>query len=392
MCYAIPAKVVEINDNIVTVDYFGEKRKARNDFFKLTPGEYVYAQGGFIIRQIPTPDALSILNTWQEFFFKLKETDLRLTREAKTLYQQANSIRQKHLGNACCVHGIIEFSNWCQNNCLYCGLRRDNTEIKRYRMQPEEIIEHCAYVVNELNFKALVLQSGEDPWYTEEKLITIVENIMRRTPVLLILSLGERDIAIYKRLYDAGARAVLIRFETSNPQLYERYRPNHKLKDRINLVKELYQLGYLIFSGFLVGLPQQTEEDILNDVELTASLNAEMFSFGPFIPHPQTPLSNAEKPSLETALTTVARARIRYPQSRILVTTALETIDKEEGLIRGLLSGGNSLMINLTPQKYRPFYDIYPGHTDGNKTLSDKIEEVVTLLQCIGRAPTDLGL
>lgn len=392
MCYAIPAKVVEIKDNLITVDYFGEKRKARNDFFTLTPGEYVYAQGGFIIRQIPTQDALSILNTWQEYFFKLKETDLRLAREDKTIYQMANSIRQRNLGNACCVHGIVEFSNYCQSNCLYCGLRRDNLQLTRYRMQPEEIIKHCGYVVNVLNFKAMVLQSGEDLWYTQDKLMDIVSNIMKRSPVLLILSLGERDIETYKGLYAAGARAVLVRFETSNKQLYERYRPEHKLEERVNLIKALHQIGYLIFTGFLVDLPDQTEQDILNDIELTASLKAEMFSFGPFIPHPQTPLSQAEKPSLENTLTSIARARIRYPESRILVTTALETIGKAEGVKRGLLSGGNSLMINLTPEKYRLLYNIYPGHTLNNQGIDEEIRDTLALLASLGRAPTDLGL
>ena len=148
MCYAIPGKIIDINGKIITVDYFGEKRKARNEFFELKLDEYIYAQGGIVIQQITDEEAIPILKTWEELFFKLKETDLRLAREPKTLYQIANNTRQKHLGNSCCVHGIIEFSNFCRNDCLYCGIRKSNDKIKRYRMEIDEIISTCEYAVN----------------------------------------------------------------------------------------------------------------------------------------------------------------------------------------------------------------------------------------------------
>ncbi|MDO8747525.1 MAG: [FeFe] hydrogenase H-cluster radical SAM maturase HydE [Candidatus Omnitrophota bacterium] len=393
MCYAIPGKVVEINDKIVTVDYFDERKKARNDFYQdLAPGEYVYAQGGFVVQRIAEAEALNILQTWQELFVKLKEVDLRLTREPKNLHQIANATRQRYLGNSCCIHGIIEFSNYCRQNCLYCGIRKDNANLTRYRMSQEEIIQACGYAINELKFKALVLQSGEDLWYDQEKLFNIVGELMRKNPVLLILSIGERDIEVYKKLYQAGARGALLRFETSNPDLYEKYRPGHTLKERLALIKELQAIGYLIFTGFLSGLPGESEQDVLNDIELTHSLNPEMFSFGPFIPHPETPLKNALSPSLESTLNTIARARIFHPEARILVTTALETLDREEGARKGFLSGANSLMINLTPKKYQDLYQIYPQRAGTEKEAKDKIKEVLDLLTSIGRAPTDLGL
>ena len=393
MCYAIPGKVVEINDKIITVDYFDERKKARNDFYQsLTLGEYVYAQGGFVVQRIAEAEALNILQTWQELFVKLKEVDLRLTREPKDLHQIANATRQKYLGNSCCIHGIIEFSNYCRQNCLYCGIRRDNLKLTRYRMGPDEIIQACGYAVNELKFKALVLQSGEDLWYDAEKLSDIVGELMRRNPVLLILSIGERDIKVYKKLYQAGARGALLRFETSNPDLYEKYRPGRTLKERLALIKELQAIGYLIFTGFLSGLPGESEQDVLNDIELTNSLNPEMFSFGPFIPHPETPLKNALSPSLESTLNTIARARILHPEARILVTTALETLDKDQGARSGFLSGANSLMINLTPKKYQDLYQIYPQRAGTEKEAKDKIKETLALLASIGRAPTDLGL
>ncbi|MBM3254278.1 MAG: [FeFe] hydrogenase H-cluster radical SAM maturase HydE, partial [Candidatus Omnitrophica bacterium] len=338
MCYAIPGKVIDIDRDIVTIEYFGEKRKAKNEFFKLTDGDYVYAQGGFVVQKIPTKEALPILEAWRELFFKLKEIDQKLTQNPKNLYEKANNLRQKYHGNSCCIHGIMEFSNYCCNDCLYCGLRHSNAQLKRYRMDTEEIVKACEYAIKELNFKALVLQSGEDYRYDEKRLVDVVRRIMESFPVLLILSIGERDIEIYKKLYKAGARGILIRFETSNQRLYEEYRRGKKLLNRINLIKELRKIGYLVFTGFLIGLPQQTEEDILKDIELAYSLEPEMFSFGPFIPHPNTPLKDAPVPSVDLVLTTIAKTRLMYPESRILVTTALETLDKENGARLGLLS------------------------------------------------------
>lgn len=392
MCYAIPGKVIEIDGNLVILEYFGEKRKARNEFFELSKGEYVYAQGGFIVKTIPENEAIEILDTWEDYFFKLQEVDLRLTSEPKTLYQIANSTRQKYLGNSCCVHGIIEFSNYCRNDCLYCGIRKSNNKIKRYRMSLNEIVETCDYVVNNLGFKALVLQSGEDLWYDDEKLEELIEKIREKCGILLILSIGERKFETYEKLYKKGARGVLLRFETGREELYEKLKPGYKLKDRIDLIRNLNKLGYLIMTGFLIGLPEQSEEDILNDINLTGSLSPEMFSFGPFIPHNDTPLSSYKKPSFDLVLDTIARARIQYPESKILVTTALETLDKKNGARLGLLSGANSLMINVTPEKYRSFYEIYPDRAGCDSSIEERIKQVLDILYSLGRAPTDLGI
>lgn len=391
MCYAIPGKIMQINDNVVVVDYFGERKKARNDFLlDIAIGDYIYAQGGFVVGKIPPEDAASILETWQDLFFRLQNIDLGLTREPKNLYQRANSIRQKHIGNSCCVHGILEFSNYCSNNCLYCGLRRENSTVKRYRLDVNEIVHICDYAVNKLGFKALVLQSGEDLWYTLEKLVNIVERVRESCPALIVLSIGEREKETFEKLYNVGARGVLLRFETGNPEIYKRLKPESSLEKRLNLIRGLRGIGYIIMTGFLIGLPEQTEGDILNDIELTNSLDAEMFSFGPFIPHPQTPLADTDKPSLDFVLTTIARARIMFPDSRILVTTALETLDKENGARLGLLSGGNSIMINVTPEKYRCLYEIYPYRAGTDLNILEKIDRTIELLHSLGRAPTDL--
>ena len=392
MCYAIPGKIINIDDKIITLDYFGEEKKARNEFYQLSLGEYVYAQGGFIVSKIKEKEALESLEAWKELFSKLKEIDRRLAFDPKDLYQTANAVRQKHLGNACCVHGIIEFSNYCINDCLYCGIQNSNKKLKRYRMNVEEIAAAADNAVNKLGFKALVFQSGEDNWYTDEKLSDIFSKVRKKCECLLILSIGERDINTYKKLYDLGARAVLLRFETADGKLYEKYRPNHKLKDRLNLLHQLREIGYLVMTGFLVGLPGQKEEDILKEIELTASLGAEMFSFGPFIAHPDTPLGESQSATIEFALNTIARTRIMYPEAKILATTALETLDKENGIKRALLSGANSLMINVTPDKYQALYDIYPDRAGIGVDVKKKIDDTVSLLRSIGRAPTDMGL
>lgn len=393
MCYAIPGKVVGIKGKVITVEYFDERKKARNDFYAdLSPGEYIYAQGGFVIGRVEKEEALNILNGWKELFLKLREVDLRLTREPKDMYQIANAARQRSLGNSCCIHGIIEFSNYCRSNCLYCGIRKDNAALQRYRMSADEIVEACEYAVKELKFKALVLQSGEDSWYDQDKLSGIIERIMRLSPALIILSIGERELKLYRRLYAIGARGALLRFETSNPSLYKQFRPERRLNDRIKLIKQLKKIGYLVFTGFLLGLPRQSEQDIINDIELTNSLEPEMFSFGPLIPHPDTPFKDVAQAPLELALKTIARARIMHPDARILVTSALETLDKEKGAREGLLSGANSLMINLTPRKYQGLYQIYPERAGAKADIKKRIDTAVKLLTSIGRAPTDLGM
>ena len=390
MCYAIPGKIVDVSDTIVTLEYFGERKKARNEFYDLAPGDYVYAQGGVVIQKIREADALPILETWQELFFKLQEVDLRLARDDKTLYGTANSIRSRAIGNATCVHGILEFSNHCRNDCLYCGLRKSNTNLERYRMTREEIIE-AVKSANNKGFKALVLQSGEDTWYDAKKLVSIIKEIREKFPALLIMSIGERDLDIYQELYDAGARGVLLRFETGNPELYKKLRPEHILEKRLELIRALHKMGYLIFTGFLIGLPGQKEDDILKDIELAQELGTEMFSYGPFIPHSDTPLRDTPSPSMDTALQAIARTRILYPESKILATTALETLDKD-GAKKGLLSGANSLMIDVTPLKYRKLYAIYPDRAGAKADLTERIDEVIKLLYSLGRAPTDLGL
>lgn len=381
-----------MNERFAVVEYFGEKKRVRNDFYKVNIGDYVYAQGGFIIRTISAAEAELALETWREMFEELNKIDLRLAEKTENLRQIANNIRRRYTGNSSCVHGIIEFSNHCSNNCLYCGLRRDNTALERYRMTPEEMIEAGDYAINKFGFKALVFQSGEDSYYDDDNLAYVIETIMKKNPVLLILSIGERDISTYRRLYRAGARGVLMRFETSNPEIYAKMRPGHRLEDRLNLIREIKETGYLIMSGFLIGLPGQTEKDIARDIETTSSLGVEMFSFGPLIPAAGTPLSDVPAPDVNLVIDTIARTRILCPESRILVTTATETLDKQNAAQNALLAGANSVMINVTPEKYHSLYYLYPERAGLGEDIPTRIAKTIDLLKSLGRAPSDLGL
>lgn len=425
MCYAIPGKLVEIKDNIGTVDYFGEKRKVLMDS-EAQAGDYVYAQGGVVISKIAEQDALKILDFWKEKFFELKKVDNQLAKiedleasdnlleilqkvnlrkelnnnellnllrlkdknELKLLYETANNLRQKEHDNACCVHGIIEFSNNCRRNCFYCGIRKDNN-IKRYRMSAEEIISLAKHAVDNLGFKALVLQSGEDLSYTDEELVKVVKTI-RKLGVLIFISIGTRKKELYKKLYDAGARAVLLRFETSNKELFKKVRPETNFEERIELIKYAKKIGYLIATGFIMGIPEETEQDIINNIILTKALKADMYSFGPLIPAKNTPLENQKQIDINSVLKVISLCRFMDVRSKILVTSAVETLH-EDAKKQGLLAGANSLMINLTPHCYKELYSIYSGRPDKDITVKKNIKETIKLLYSLGRAPTDIG-
>ncbi|MFA4992664.1 MAG: [FeFe] hydrogenase H-cluster radical SAM maturase HydE [Candidatus Omnitrophota bacterium] len=430
MCYAIPGKIEKIEKNTVTVDYFGEKRKALNELAQINVGDYIYAQGGYVVSRISASEAESILAVWKETFFQLQEVDLKLSRlhlgdkntdknllgildkasqskelsrdellclleledqaGLELLFKTANFLRQKHFKNSCCVHGIIEISNYCIQKCRYCGISYYNKELQRYRMTKEEILKSARIAVQEYGFKSLVLQSGEDPGYNADELADIIREIKEQFPALIFVSFGEIGIGGLEKLYQAGARGLLMRFESSNPKIYEDLHPGQNLENRLTHLRKAYKMGYLIITGGLIGIPGQSKEDILNDIFLAKELHAEMFSFGPFIPHPHTPLAGIKPAQVEKIVKVLALARIiDNAQAKILVTTALETLSSEAAK-KGLLAGANSLMLNVTPLSYRQFYSIYPNRAHQSEEIAAQIESTVSLLRSLGRAPTDL--
>jgi len=432
MCYAIPGKIEAIDNKTVTVDYFGQKKKAYNELDGLAVGDYIYAQGGYAIQKIPGAEAESILAAWKETFFQLQEVDLRLSRlnlnqgavrgeflkildkaaEGRQLardellvlmqeqnklalgllFKTANFLRQKHHKNSCCTHGIIEISNYCRCACAYCGIAESNKNITRYRLTPEEILEAARQAIEVHGFKSLVLQSGEGSGYSIEELAGIIRAIKNNWPALIFISFGEVGLDNLKLLYEAGARGLLLRFETSNAGLYKKLTAGKDLTRRIAHLKRAYELGYMVITGGLIGLPQQSQEDLLNDILLTKELHAEMYSFGPFIAHSQTPLAGQPSPEAETVLKVIAISRIiDAANAKILVTTALETLDPAAR--RGaLLSGANSVMLNVTPLEYRSFYNIYPARAHEKESIEAQINDTIGLLMSLGRSPTDLSI
>ncbi len=431
MCYAIPGRVESIDKKFAIVDYFGERKKAINELEDLAPGDYIYAQGGFVIEKIPQAEAEDILSVWKETFFELQEVDLRFsrldleekgierklgviidkalenrplsrkdllylldledTKQLRLVFKAANFLRQKYHKNACCVHGIIEVSNYCRRNCHYCGIAADNRSLKRYRMTEDEIIDAALEATDKYNFKALVLQSGEESGYTADELSNVIRRIKEKAPALIFISFGEMAEPDLKKLYKSDARGLLLRFETSNADIYKKLHPGYDLQSRLATLKEARKLGYLIITGGLIGLPGQTKEDILNDLLLAKELNADMFSFGPFIPHPQTPMAQIKPPEKEDALKALAVARFIDPRhANVVVTTALETLSSQARK-EGLLAGANSVMLNVTPLKYRRLYSIYPDRAHESEEIASQIEDTISLLRSIGRAPVDLG-
>jgi biotin synthase len=195
-----------------------------------------------------------------------------------------------------------------------------------------------------------------------------------------------------EELYDAGSRAMLMRFETSNPELYAKLHPGRALDTRLAHIRRAYELGYIIMTGSLIGIPGQTVADILDDIKLAKKLRPEMYSFGPFLPHPGTPLAACPPGQSTDVLKVMALARlVDAANAKIAVTTALETVDPS-GMRQGLLSGGNTVMLNVTPLKYRRHYEIYPNKAHSGDSISSQIETTVSLLKSLGRAPTDLGI
>ncbi|MBF0532264.1 MAG: HypC/HybG/HupF family hydrogenase formation chaperone [Candidatus Omnitrophica bacterium] len=432
MCYAIPGKIHRIEAKGVVVDYFGEHKFARNELIALLPGDYVLAQGGYVIQKIDSQEARKSLADWEELFFALKEIDrgrttlsnalppgnsrgekilknvladrplsdadagflLELADEKTmtSLYQTANVLRQRQHSNSCCVHGIIEISNQCLRGCRYCGISTWNRDLKRYRMTKAEILQAVYEAVEVYGFKSLVLQSGEAAGYGLEELADITREIKRRHAVLLIISFGEIGVPSLRLLYDAGCRGLLLRFETSNPDLFAGLRPGSTLEKRLAELRAAADIGYFLITGGLLGLPGQTISDIVQDIRLAASLSPEMLSFGPFLPHPGTPLAEGGIINETLMFKSLAVARmIANPQAKILVTTAFETLSPL-AREKGLQCGGSSVMLNATPLVYRPLYSLYPNRAHAQETISCQIKATVDLLKSLGRAPTDLGI
>ncbi len=276
------------------------------------------------------------------------------------IYAAADGLRSKTMGEAVYIRGIIEFSNICKNNCWYCGIRCDNTRIGRYRMSEDEIVE-TAKNAKLWGCGTVVLQSGEDPFFTADVLSDILRRVKRETDLAVTLSVGVRTRSELAQLKAAGCDRYLLRFETTSNALFSAIHPDESFEHRVQCLTDLRELGYQVGSGFMIGLPGSTPEMIANDILFATRLKLDMIGCGPFLSHPDTPL--AEKPLLEDRSVyykTIALLRLLNPTAHIPATTAFDALEPE-GRNHVLVRGANVFMPNITPGKYRRMYQLYPN-------------------------------
>lgn len=281
--------------------------------------------------------------------------------EEQLLYDTACEVRRGVYGTDVYLRGLIEFSSYCRNNCLYCGLRRGNEHCERYRLETEEILE-CADRGYELGFRTIVLQSGEDLWYSDDKICSIVSQIKERHPdIAVTLSIGEKSRASYQAYFDAGADRYLLRHETYNAEHYGRLHPKEMSREnRIRCLHDLKDIGYQVGCGIMVGSPYQTADHIVEDLLFMRQFHPQMVGIGPFIPHKDTPFRDMSRGTLEDTLNLLAITRLLLPDVLLPATTALGTIDPR-GREKGILAGANVVMPNLSPSSVREKYMLYDG-------------------------------
>ncbi len=316
------------------------------------------------------------------------------------LWQLADRTRQHYVGGEVHLRGLVEISNHCVRWCGYCGLRAGNHSLHRYRMTDGEILA-CTREAVELGYGTVVLQAGEDPELTRDRIAGMVSRIKAETPLAVTLSLGEREDGDLAAWREAGADRYLLRFETSNRALYEQLHPprtGYRPTDRTAILGALRRLGYEIGSGVMIGLPGQIYDDLADDLMCFGRLGLDMIGVGPYLRHPQTPLadrhrwppaSNVEQVPASELMTykVMALARLVCPRANIPATTALATLNPREGHELGLVRGANVVMPNLTPPRYRALYEIYPGRAGEAETGEACCRGLDQRLRAIGRRP-----
>lgn len=279
--------------------------------------------------------------------------------ELEHLRQRAVAFQKQYYGNQVYTRALIEFTNYCKNNCRYCGIRRDNQKVNRYRLSKEEILDCCRQGY-ELDFRTFVLQGGEDRYFTEERMADIISSIRKTYPDCAItLSLGEWEKASYQRFFDAGADRYLLRHETADEEHYQKLHPKEmSLQNRMECLWNLKEIGYQVGCGFMVGSPGQTAETLAEDMLFLTELQPAMVGIGPFVPHHQTPFAEEEQGTVEQTLHMLSLIRLLLPKVLLPATTALGTIDPK-GREKGIQAGANVVMPNVSPVSVRKKYELY---------------------------------
>ena len=303
---------------------------------------------------------------------------------AARLAAEALRLRRKYYGDAVYVRGLIEFTNYCKNDCLYCGIRRSNREAQRYRLSEEEILSCCGEGWR-LGFRTFVLQGGEDPWYTDERLERIIRSIKERCPGCAVtLSVGERSYESYQRLREAGADRYLLRHETASDAHYRRlHLAEMSLAHRKQCLYQLKALGYQAGAGFMVGSPGQTYAELAEDLVFLGELKPQMAGIGPFVPHHNTPFRNEPAGSVELTLRLLSMVRILLPRVLLPATTALGTMDPL-GREKGFAAGANVLMPNLSPAGRRKQYDLYDNKLCTGDEAAESLADLKKRVEAAG--------
>ncbi|MDD7338595.1 MAG: [FeFe] hydrogenase H-cluster radical SAM maturase HydE [Oscillospiraceae bacterium] len=309
------------------------------------------------------------MKTFKSLPIKLKEeknlSDEELLKLLSTneydskLHTLADEVRREIYGEDVYIRGLIEISNYCKNDCYYCGIRRGNKSAVRYRLTKDDILA-CCEEGYKLGFRTFVMQGGEDPYYTDDVMCGIVSAVRERySDCAITLSLGERSYESYLALYNAGANRYLLRHETANAEHYGKLHPQSmNLQNRKDCLFNLKEIGYQVGSGFMVGSPYQTTENLVEDLRFLQKLSPDMIGIGPYVTHAQTPFASFENGSVELTLRLLSVLRLMFPYVLLPSTTALGTLHPQ-GRELGLKAGANVVMPNLSPVKVRKLYELY---------------------------------
>ena len=322
--------------------------------------------------EMPRPQALAAL---------IEDDDPRI---AGTLAQYADEVRRQHYGSEVYIRGLIEFTNYCRNDCLYCGIRKSQRNVSRYRLTADDILS-CCRTGYELGFRTFVLQGGEDPWWTDDRLVPLVTAIRQTYPDCAItLSAGERSQQSYQRLFDAGADRYLLRHETANPVHYGRLHPAElSWQNRMDCLRNLKEIGYQTGCGFMVGSPFQTTEDLVSELLFLREFQPHMIGIGPFLPASGTPFEREAAGSAALTIRLLSIIRLLLPKVLLPATTALGTAE-EDGRERGVRAGANVIMPNLSPAEVRKKYLLYDNKIATGDEAAESVAHLRLSMEKIG--------
>ena len=323
-------------------------------------------------KQLPHGDWAALFSDWDE-------DDRAYAAEL------ARGITTERFGNRVYFRGVIEFSNICKNDCYYCGIRKSNRSQTRYRLSEEEILLCCREGYR-LGYRTFVLQSGEDPWWTDERMTDLIAAIRASYPDCAItLSIGERSRESYQAMYDAGANRYLLRHETADAAHYGRLHPAEmSFAHRIDCLWTLREIGYQVGCGMMVGTPHQTPETLAKDMELLTAFRPAMAGIGPFLPHGCTPFRDCAAGSVPLSLLCLSLTRILLPDVLLPSTTALGTASSE-GRIQGILAGCNVVMPNLSPLNVRRSYMLYDNKAGAELSAAEGLDLLKNQVESVGR-------